>query len=146
MADDDGCTKENDNIGSEVRGVKRPRSASEADALKKTKIDEEVIILDEDEESPSEGSGRITPSTASRPRSAASSSRKGTPKVSKEEREAEKARRALQKRLKEEERERARAEKERIAEEKRLEKERKERYGKHHCLRLQIPTYIFLLF
>ncbi|PIO66995.1 hypothetical protein TELCIR_11274 [Teladorsagia circumcincta] len=134
MADVDGCTKENDNIGGEVRGVKRPRSASEADALKKTKIDEEVIILDEDEESPSEGSGRITPSTASRPRSAASSSRKGTPKVSKEEREAEKARRALQKRLKEEERERARAEKERIAEEKRLEKERKERYDNHQCL------------
>ncbi|KAK5985813.1 Chromatin assembly factor 1 subunit A [Trichostrongylus colubriformis] len=128
MTDVDVCTKENDNIGGEVRGVKRPRSASEADALKKTKIDEEVITLDEDDDgSPSEGSGRITPSTVSRPRSAASSSRKGTPKVSKEEREAEKARRALQKKLKEEERERARAEKERIAEEKRLEKERKER-------------------
>ncbi|KAK6035023.1 hypothetical protein COOONC_27472 [Cooperia oncophora] len=109
MADVDVCTKENDNIGGEARGVKRPGSASEVDALKKTKIDEEVITLEEDDGSPSEGSGRITPSTASRPRSAASSSRKGTPRVSKEEREAEKARKALQKKLKEEERERARA-------------------------------------
>lgn len=47
--------------------------------------------------------------------------------MTKEEREAERARRALQKKLKEEERERARAEKERLAEEKRLEKEKRER-------------------
>ncbi|CAJ0595930.1 unnamed protein product [Cylicocyclus nassatus] len=129
MAEVDVCTKENEeiDINGEGRGVKRHLSSSEVDAAKKLKVDgDEVITLDDNESSPSKSSGRNTPSkTASA--GGVTSAKKGTPKMSKEEREAEKARRALQKKLKEEERERARAEKERIAEEKRLEKERREK-------------------
>ncbi|KHJ85834.1 hypothetical protein OESDEN_14430 [Oesophagostomum dentatum] len=65
--------------------------------------------------------------------------------MTKEEREAEKARKALQKKLREEERERAKSEKERIAEEKRLEKERKERYVSEtlHALLLLVNYQLF---
>ncbi|WKX88315.1 hypothetical protein Q1695_008171 [Nippostrongylus brasiliensis] len=125
--DVDTCTKENE-INAEARGVKRPSSVNELDTLKKTKVDEDVVTIDDDDaSSPSKSSGRATPSGVATPRSAAGSLKKATPKMSKEEREAERARKALQKKLKEEERERARAEKERLAEEKRLEKERKEK-------------------
>ncbi|EYC10835.1 hypothetical protein Y032_0053g2318 [Ancylostoma ceylanicum] len=129
MANVDVCTKENDvlDVNGDARGVKRPPSSPEVDPVKKLKVEEnDIVVLDDNESSPSKSSGRVTPSRAASAGSV-TSAKKGTPKMTKEEREAEKARKALQKKLREEERERAKAEKERIAEEKRLEKERKER-------------------
>ncbi|EPB77930.1 hypothetical protein ANCCEY_03014 [Ancylostoma ceylanicum] len=131
MANVDVCTKENDvlDVNGDARGVKRPPSSPEVDPVKKLKVEEnDIVVLDDNESSPSKSSGRVTPSRAASAGSV-TSAKKGTPKMTKEEREAEKARKALQKKLREEERERAKAEKERIAEEKRLEKERKERVG-----------------
>ncbi|KAL6732704.1 hypothetical protein Aduo_003460 [Ancylostoma duodenale] len=140
MADVDVCTKENDvlDVNGDARGVKRPPSSPEVDPVKKLKVEEnDVVVLDDNESSPSKSSGRVTPSRAASAAGSVTSAKKGTPKMTKEEREAEKARKALQKKLREEERERAKvcccmlsdssAEKERIAEEKRLEKERRER-------------------
>ncbi|KAK6726649.1 hypothetical protein RB195_004776 [Necator americanus] len=130
MIEVDVCTKENDAVEMSAdgrHGLKRTRSPSDTDPIKKSKVEEDdVTILDDNESSP-KSSGRVTPSLATSAIGTVTSSKKGTPKMTKEEREAEKARKALQKKLKEEERERAKAEKEKIAEEKRLEKEKKER-------------------
>uniref|UniRef100_A0A158P984 Chromatin assembly factor 1 subunit A n=1 Tax=Angiostrongylus cantonensis TaxID=6313 RepID=A0A158P984_ANGCA len=108
----------------DARGLKRQSSVSGTDPLKKSKVEDNVIILEDG--SPSTSSGYVTPLPLA-PTSAVNSVKRLTPKLSKEEREAERIRKALQKRLREEERERAKAEKEKIAEEKRLEKERKEK-------------------
>ncbi|KJH51681.1 hypothetical protein DICVIV_02112 [Dictyocaulus viviparus] len=123
MTDVDPCTNEND-ISVDVRGLKRPSSASGVDPLKKLKASNLKLLIDsvssycegtkiEDDlttenTSPATSSGRVTPLTVAS-LSAANSSKKLTPRMTKEEREAERARRALHKKLKEEERVRAKA-------------------------------------
>ncbi|ETN86838.1 hypothetical protein NECAME_05830 [Necator americanus] len=112
MIEVDVCTKENDAVEMSAdgrHGLKRTRSPSDTDPIKKSKVEEDdVTILDDNESSP-KSSGRVTPSLATSAIGTVTSSKKGTPKMTKEEREAEKARKALQKKLKEEERERAKA-------------------------------------
>ncbi|KAE9413749.1 hypothetical protein Angca_005355, partial [Angiostrongylus cantonensis] len=87
-------------------GLKRQSSVSGTDPLKKSKVEDNVIILEDG--SPSTSSGYVTPLPLA-PTSAVNSVKRLTPKLSKEEREAERIRKALQKRLREEERERAKA-------------------------------------
>ncbi|KAJ1350072.1 hypothetical protein KIN20_005782 [Parelaphostrongylus tenuis] len=126
MTDIDSFTNENEISNVDARGLKRPSSVARTDALKKPKVDDDDEIIVLEATSPSTSSGHVTPLPVT-PTSAVNSLKKFTPKLSKEEREAERVRKAALKRLREEERERAKAEKEKIAEEKRLEKERKEK-------------------
>uniref|UniRef100_A0A1I7X0Q3 Uncharacterized protein n=1 Tax=Heterorhabditis bacteriophora TaxID=37862 RepID=A0A1I7X0Q3_HETBA len=103
---EDDSSKENDGASSigESRGIKRSCSPREIEAKKARVEDVDTIILDDNC-----GDEKQEKSTPDKPKNQAgsTSSKKNTPKLSKEEREAERLKKAELRKQREEERERA---------------------------------------